>query len=237
MATIRREEDRLLFQWAKTAVPSSANYLRNCILQVRVEGKSKYVTLTGSKPAEPIRVDLGRGAVSATIPVKWLPDAANLRIEITEIEGQKDYSLSPPEPADAKTPLELRFDRTDRHGNTATMVAFKLTFTARPAAMLARLQLLEPPSTYFRTLNRGAAAQRNPLEVMRDQIQKQLNPKDKEKAPRGDQRALLNMQLTKLEKAMWYIDFYNAVQDKAKIHFRILTEVDGRQVVLASTKL
>ena len=235
MARIWRDSNALQFQWAEKA-PSSANYLRNCILQVRVEGESKYVTLTKPKQVEPVPIDLERGTVNATVPVKWLPGGGSLRVEITKVEGREGHAVEPSEPAEPKAPLELSFPRTDRHGNTADKVAFRLNFTQRPAAMLVRLQLLEPPPTSFRSLKGNAEIRRNQLEIMRDEVQKKLNPRDKDKAPRGAERSRLMAQLDDIEMNMWYIDFYNEVQGKAKIHFRIFTEVDGRQVVLASTE-
>jgi hypothetical protein len=235
VARIWRDQDALMFQWAEDAT-TSANYLRNCMLQVRVEGKSKYVKLTSPKPAEPIPVDLERGIQSATIPVKWLPDAGSLRVHITKVEGREGYLVDPEGAAQPKKPFEISFPRTDRHGNTTDKAALRLTFTPRPAAMLAKLQLIEPPPTAFRELKGQAAIVRNQLENLRDQLQKQLNPQDKDKAPRGNQRSLLSAQIDEIEKRMWYVDFYIEVHGNAKVHFRILAEVEEHQVIFASTE-
>jgi len=235
MARIWRDNNALQFQWAQKA-PSSANYLRNCILQVRVEGESKFVALAAPKQVEPIDIDLERGTVNATVPVKWLPSGGGLRVEITKVEGREGHAVEPSEPAEPKAPLELSFPRTDRHGNTADRVAFRLNFTQRPAAMTVKLQLLEPPSTVFRSLKGVAEIRRNQLEIMRDEVQKALNPKDKDKAPKGQERSNLIRQLDAIEQELWYINFYTDVQGKAKIHLRLFNEVDGRQVVLASTQ-
>jgi len=96
--------------------------------------------------------------------------------------------------------------------------------------------LLEPPSTVFRSLKGVAEIRRNQLEIMRDEVQKALNPKDKDKAPKGQERSNLIRQLDAIEQELWYINFYTDVQGKAKIHLRLFNEVDGRQVVLASTQ-
>ena len=192
--------------------------------------------LTSPKPTEPIAIDLERGTQSATIPVRWLPDASNLRVEITKVEGRDGYLVNPEGPAQPKKPFEISFPRTDRHGNTADKAALRLTFTLRPAAMSVKLQLTEPPPTIFRDLKGQAAIARNQLENLRDQLEKQLNPQDKNKAPRGTQRSLLSAQIDEIEMRMWYIDFYIEVQGNAKIHFRIFTEVDEHQVILASTE-
>ena len=151
------------------------------------------------------------------------------------MDGREGHSVNPPEPAEPRKPLELRFERTDRHGNTSGGVSFRLSFTPRPAAMAVKLQLVEPPTMAFRSLKTFPPGRRNQLETMRDKLQEQLSPKDRNKAPRGEQRSFLLKQIDTLESQMWYVDFYNEVQGKAKIHFRVFTEVDGRQVVLAST--
>jgi tRNA A-37 threonylcarbamoyl transferase component Bud32 len=233
MARLWRDGDALKLQWVEDA-PSSANYLRNCILQIRVEGESKYVTLNQPKSLEPIPIDLERGIASATLPVKWLPDAGTLRVEITKVEGREGHTVEPAGPADPEEPLLLSFPRTDRHGNTADRVAFRLSFTPRATAMQVKVQLLEPPRQAFRPLRGNAPLLRTGLEMQHDQLDKQLHPKNKE-PPRGTERSRLNAQVDAVEKQLWYVKFYEEVQGKATIHFRLFTEVDGREVVLAST--
>ncbi len=233
-ARIWREGNELKFQWADDA-ETSANYLRNCILQVRASGKSKHITLTRPRTLEPIGVDLERGVVTASAPVKWLPDAGNLRVEITKVEGREGHSVEPAQPASPKDPFKILFPRKDRHGNVHEGVKLEIDFTPRATALAVRLRLEEPPARSFKSLRGNAVIARNRLEARRDGIQKQLNPKDKDKAPRGEQRSRLIAQLDEIEMNMWYIDFYIEVQGNAKVHYRVLTEADGRQVVLAST--
>jgi serine/threonine protein kinase len=234
VARIWRDGESLMFQWAERA-PSYANYLRNCVLQVRVEGESKYVALSTPKPLEPIDIDLDRGIVNAVLPVKWLPDAGTLRVEIPKVEGREGHVLEPAEPAEPRKPIELSFPRTDRHGNTVDRVAFRLNFTLRPTAMQVRLQLLEPPPASFRILKGNVVIQRNTRENMLDQINRKLKPADPNQAPKGQELSTLNAAVDELEKALWYINFYDDVQGKAKIDVRLFTEVDGRQIVLAQS--
>jgi len=235
VAKIYREGNLLQFRWAENAPSSAANYVRNCVLQVRVEGKSKYLALTTPKLVDPIPIDLERGTVNASATVKWLPDGSSLRVEITKVEGREGHAVDPPEPAELKKPLELSFPRKDRNGNTPDRVAFRINFNPRPAAMSVKLQLLEPPPTSFRALKGQAEIRRNQLEIVRDELNKKLNPANQAQAPTGEERSGLLRDLDGIEMNMWYIDFYNEVQEKATIHFRVFTEIDGREVVLAST--
>ncbi|HUT89337.1 MAG TPA: serine/threonine-protein kinase [Thermoguttaceae bacterium] len=234
MAKIRREGDTLKFQWAEGA-PSSANYLRNCILQVRVEGESKYVTLNTPKMLEPIPIDLEMGVGNAKLPVKWLPDAGTLRVQITKVEGREGHAVDPPEPADPEKPLLLSFPRTNRHGNTVDRVAFRVNFTPRTTAVQVKLQLLEPPRDAFRNLKGNAPLLRTQLELKRDEVNKKLHPTTGE-PPRGTEKSKLDAEFDNIEMNLWYINFYEEVQGKATIHFRLFTEVDGREVVLAATQ-
>ena len=233
VARIGRSDNALVFQWAQEA-PAAANYLRNCILQVRVEGSSRYLTLSTPVQVEPITIDLERGAANANVPVKWLPDASQVRVEITKVEGREGHATEPAEPT-LREPFELHFPRTDRHGNTADRAAFRVLFTPRSTAMSVRVQLLEPPSTFFRGLGGTALIQRNQRETVLKKLGDQLSPKDKDKAPRGAERSQLIRQIDLVEKEMWYIDFYLEVHAKAQIHFRVFTEIDGRKVILATT--
>lgn len=234
MAKIWREGDTLKFHWAEGA-PSSANYLRNCILQVRVEGESKYVTLNTTKMLDPIPLDLEMGVGSAKLPVKWLPDAGTLRVEITKVEGRKGHAVEPPEPADPQNPLLLSFPRTNRHGNTVDRVAFRVNFTPRAGGVQVKLQLLEPPKAVFQNLKGNAPLLRTQLELKLDEVKKKLNPPRGE-PPTGTEKSKLDAEFDGYEMSLWYINFYEEVQGKAMIHFRLFTEVDGRQMVLAATQ-
>ncbi len=233
-ARLRRDGNQLKFQWDSEADPS-ANYLRNCILQVRVEGESKYVALTEPVPLEPIVIDLEIGGGNVKLPVKWLPDAGTLRIAVTKVEGREGHVVEPAEPADPDKPVLLSFPRTDRHGNTADRVAFRLDFSVRTTSLGVKLQLMEPPRNLFRNLRGNAPMIRTQLEMQRDQVDKQLHPKNKE-APRGRERSTLNAQLDRIEHDLWYVDFYQQVHDVAEIYLEVFSEVDGRKLVLATTR-
>jgi hypothetical protein len=232
VAELWRDGDALHFQWVSDPV-SSANNLRNCILQVRVSGKSKYLTLTQPKMVDPIPIDLDRGLASVSVPVKWMPD--NVRVQITKVQGRQGHVTEPAEPADAKTPVILSFPRTDRHGNTADRVAFRMNFTPRATAMQVKLQMTEPPREAFRALQGTAEMQRTHLETMAGEVNDKLKPKRGE-PPRGTERSRLSAQLDEIEMQMWYVNFYLEVQGSACIHYRVYTEVDGREVLLVATQ-
>ncbi len=222
--------------------PASANYLRNCILQIRVAGDSHYVEFVRPVHIEPITIDLVRGTATGNASIKWLPEDSGLRVAITKVEGREGQRVDPPEPAEPGPPVALLFERTDRHGNTRDRVEFRLTFTARASGLAYKFQLMADQATreLFRKLQTlpgqgGLNMARNQIDMKKTEVLKVLEPKDKNKAPRGEQRSALNRQLDELEKMNWYIDFFEQVHDKAKVHFELFSEVDGRRLVLVTT--
>ncbi|NQT16453.1 MAG: hypothetical protein HQ582_27085 [Planctomycetes bacterium] len=250
-AKIWRDQNALRFQWAEKA-PTNANCLRNCILLIRVGAESKYVALTEPKTVDPVPIDLDRDELSRRVPVRSLPRSGSLRVEITSVEGWEGYVVDPPGPAEAKTPMELRFTRTDRHGGNVDQVAFRLSFAPKSSDLQVNLKMLSPKAATFERLKRGAQGQRQGLDAHREAMARLLGLMDKEKKRRANAQPLPNgrggeenggqqdrldrdKELDALETKIWYIDFYNTVHRKAKIHFRLFTEIDGHRVVLAST--
>lgn len=236
VASLRREGEALVFQWADEADPSSANYLRNCILQVQVGQQSRDVRLVGPEPVEPVSIDLVRGATTVTTPVEWLPDTSSLRAEITQVEGREDYRVEPAGAVEPGTVVGLFFDRTDRDGNTADGVEFRVVFTARSSGLTCKLQLVKPPATQFRKLqSQNVATFKNMFAMQQDEVLKKLNPIGSAKPPGEEELARLTRQLGEIETGLWYVEFFEQTHQNAKLHFRLYTEVDGHELVLAST--
>lgn len=250
-AKIWRDRNALRFQWAEKA-PTSANCLRNCILLIRVGAESKYVALTEPKTVDPVPIDLERDQLSRRVPVRSLPRSGSLRVEITGVEGWEGYVVDPPGPAEAKTPMELRLTRTDRHGGSVDHVAFRLSFAPKSSDLQVSLKMLSPKAATFERLKRDARNQRQGLDAHREAMARLFGLMDKERTRRANTQPLPNgpvgeenggqqdrpdrdKELDALETKIWYIDFYNTVHRKAKIHFRLFTEIDGHRVVLAST--
>lgn len=248
----RDKNDALRFQWAEEA-PADANSLRNCVLLIRVGAESTYVALAEPKAVDPIPIDLDRDTLSRRIPVKGLPRSGSLRVEITQVEGSEGYAVDLPEPAEVKTPLELRFPRADRHGDSVDQVAFRLTFAPRSSEVRVDLQLLSPPAATFERFNRDARAQRGGLDTDRETMNRLLSLINIDRTRRASARflpsaavdeskeaqqarLLLNEELDRLETRIWCTQFYEQVHRRAKIHFRLFVEIDGRRVVLASTQ-
>lgn len=234
VARFFREGDVLKFQWVGGADDSVANYLRNCVLQLRLGEASHSMPLTTPEVVKPLVIDLVRGG-NESISVRWLPESERLRIAV-RIEGRDGSSVEPVDPAPPKTLVKLAFTRDEGTGQPTEAVTLRLVFTPRAAAIDARLQLVDPPT--FRPF------QGQPTNILRAQAQgnlekvkKELEQQEKNRSKDWQRRALMASQQRLIEQNLWLIDFYEQVHDKVRVHFNISTEVSGydKPLVLVET--
>jgi serine/threonine protein kinase len=238
VARIWREGNSLNFQWADGAEANTANCLRNCVLDIRAGRQSHKLSLRQPQQVEPLTFNLVNGTSSATLPVDWLPDASTVRVEITKVEGREDFKVTPSGPADPKKPLELSFERKDRHGNASGGALFRVTFMLRTSGINARVELSQPPvkdfkQPFFRSEEMLTIA-KNQIEQQRKLADEQLHPGGN-KRPTEQQRIMANQQLDVLDQNAWYIELFEQLHEKPSLYFRIFFEVDGGQVDLATT--
>jgi hypothetical protein len=236
-AKVFRAGKELSFQWADEARSASANYLRNCILQVRLDGESKYLQLAEPVISEPIILDLVGGRANQTATMKWLPDVERLRIAIIGIEGRKDFSTQPEEPVAPKTPIGLVFTRRDRHGNSSVGVQFRIMPGMKRTALNfdVRLDVTPEIAAMFRTFEASGYSLQQ-LGTAQDKIAaEQAKLTGQLTTAKGGERDKISRNIDLLETQLWYLDFYTDIHKRAKMHYRIFIEVDGREVVLATS--
>ncbi len=231
-----REGGRLYFQWDANAPYPAANYLRNCVLQVRVGSESRYVRLRQPAAVEVPPIELSRGVVHIAINAKWLPAEEFLAWELVGIDGVKEApEVEPKLPAPPRGVFMVYVPRKDRDGNTHRAVPLRLTFSSRSQGLGVRVQVLAektplrgiPPDLGSRNIFRST------LEQQRRELEKKLNPPDKKEPPKGLERSQLLQQLRAIEELLWYCQFMEAADGKARLHFRIFSEVAGQKLVFA----
>ncbi len=231
-----REGPRLYFQWAKEAPSPAANYLRNCLLQVRAGGQSRYVQLRTTVRGEGPVLDLDRGASTVSLSAKYLPQEEFLRWELVSIDGNEGFKVQPALPAPPKGTFTLHITRKDQHNNTHEAVRLRALFSSTVKTHTVRLQLIDrAPFAGYQEAGQKLVIRRNSLEQQRNALEKKLNPKDPQAAPRGDERTLLVREIDELEARLWVIDFYLRANKKARIHYRIFLETSGQKIVLVET--
>ena len=231
-----REGGRLYFQWDANAPYPAANYLRNCVLQVRVGSESRYVRLRQPAAVEVPPLELSRGVVNIAVNAKWLPAEEFLTWELVGIDGVKEGpEVEPKLPAPPRGVFMVYVPRKDRDGNTHRAVPIRLTFTSRSQGFGIRVQVLAektplrgiPPDLGNRNIFRST------LEQQRRELEKKLNPPDKKEPPKGLERSQLLQQLRAIEELLWYCQFMEDADGKARLHFRIFSEVGGQRLVFA----
>ncbi len=239
VARIWREKQHLMFQWEAEAQAASANYLRNCILQARVAGKTKYVTLTKPVAAEPIVVDLVRGLGNSVAAIKWAPPSEQIRVKITKFEGRQGYKLQPEEPVPPKTPINLVFIRKDRHENEHPGVVFRVLPLWRRSGVSVELRLTLPdprdPRGFHSFASSGFTEQQ--LGVVRDRTANQRDSRARAEAQaKGGERDKIVREVDELDVRIWYLDFFLEVHQQGKLYYQVFSEVDGHEVVLAAAR-
>ena len=237
VAKISRAGKGLSFQWADEARSASANYLRNCFLQVRLDSETRFLRLGEPVITEPIIFDLAAGRFNQTAAMKWIPDLEKLRIEIIGIEDREDFLTQPEEPVAPKTRIELVFTRRDRHGNTSVGVQFRITPGMRRTTVNFDVRMAAASDVVMMFKKFGASGYSlQQLGALREGI-----VAEQEKlaaafaAAVGAERDNLSRQLDLLDYQLWYLDLYTDIHKRAKIHYRIFSEVDGRTLVLATS--
>ncbi|NLY03135.1 MAG: protein kinase [Rhodopirellula sp.] len=228
VAKLWRDGQSLMFQWADGIAAGEANYLRNCLLQIGAEGGSRMVTLLSPLAVEPVPLDLERGSAKAGYPIKWLPEGEALKVEITGVEGPKDYRLDPAGPFAPKTPVHLV---VDMEGRDDVGVKFRILFATPRSGVNADVKLVEPPTSFFSRLT--ATVQQVGVDVARKQIMDEQGSIQKQMG--ANQAGPLAAKLRQLDAQLWYVNFLNDMQAGGKLYFRVFLEVQNQQVVLAAT--
>ncbi len=237
VARFSRAGKELSFQWADEARTSSANYLKNCILQIRLDGQSKFIGLAEPLLVEPIVLDLLGGRANQVAMMKWLPGPDKLRIDILGVEGRKDVVIQPEEPVPPKTRIGVAFTRKDRHGNTSPAVQLTITPTAKRTSVLLDVRLTVPPEiaqAYKQNQLKGYTAEQ--LGTMGDRMANEKSAVARKLTEaKGGERDELSRKIDLFDYQMWYLDFYINNHKQTKLHYRIFTEVGERKVVLAAS--
>jgi serine/threonine protein kinase len=82
----------LTFKWLDRATVPAANHLRNCLLKVTLNGKTRSLALVEPRIEKPIVIDLNDGVMKKSIPTEYLPRTSSMRLMITAMEGPSSTS-------------------------------------------------------------------------------------------------------------------------------------------------
>jgi hypothetical protein len=234
VAHLWRDKRGLLFKWAGGAAEAKreCECLRNCALELRGGGPAHVVPLRKPAQVEPILVDLQRGISTGVVPIEFLPDPANVRVEIIKIEGQEGQILEPAGPMTIKTPVRLIYMRKDRRGQQRRGVEFSVNAIVKGKGLAITIKLVDPSAQQYKNSIAMFAANRPnaELEVRRlgAEFAAAKEEADKVKAAQ---------KLEPLDMPLWYDDFYQAVNRKARLHFRVFIDAKDQKIELARSEM
>jgi len=136
VARLWLDGDALKLQWLEGAGRVRANHLRNCGLQISVDGQSRWLALNRAQRVEPLLLDLDRGVSRVTLPpLEWSPDPALLRLQLTDLEGpfpKHEFRPGSTIPAKGGTDILLAADKDLK-------VSLRVVFDAR--GRMARIDM------------------------------------------------------------------------------------------------
>jgi hypothetical protein len=235
VARLWRDGEVLKFQWSEKAPGASANYLRNCMIQIRVAGDSRYLALTEPIQAEPIVLDLLRGQSNGSVAIRWAPEDELLRFKFDKIEGVEKATFEPAEPVAPKTPVALNFVYTDRYKNDTNAVTFRILPTSRRTSLSLDVRLPDSASRLFKSLvgnyneqQLGVAIDR--MGNTRQDLERKLTNQ------KGEDAQKTTREIDAINGQIWLLQFFLKAHKKAAIHYQVVTDVGGQELVLAGTR-
>ena len=235
LARLWRDGEVLKFQWDEKAPGALANYLRNCMLQVRAAGDSRYLALTQPVQAEPVVLDLIRGQGNSNVALKWAPEEELLRIKFDKIEGVEKAEFKPAEPVTPKTQVTLNFVYTDRYKNDTDAVTFRITPRINRSALGLDVKMQDSASRMFKSLVGNSNEQQVGVAVdrmgnIRQELERKWNNQKGEDAQKTSQ------EIDRISGQMWLLQFFVKAHKKLAVHYQVVTDVGGQELVLARTK-
>ena len=250
VADLTIKEGQLLFQWTAQASddPESAS-LRNCGLSMNVGPEIHEVVLRKPAIVEPIVLDLDKAVDIIRVDIPTPPRAASIRFQVTRLEGPfPPHVLEPDQlvpatkgeqtvklgkqPADQV--LEFQLDLDIKRDLQVTIAPFFRWPLDRKPVKMTKVNV--------RKAEQVAVVGRQQLAAKLEQARQYVAQNKQQAAQQGltAQVSLMEQQLAKLEAAVQAIEklkgLYAALNEKGRMHFRVVYDADGIEVVLASSQ-
>jgi serine/threonine protein kinase/cytoskeletal protein RodZ len=244
IAQLWRDKDGLKFRWGENAAKASGDYLRNCALELQGGGPPHVAALREPAVVEPIVFDLQKGISIGNVAVEFLPDPANVRVELTKVLGETGplklehlegpifkpnatMTTKPP----IKNPTILSFGRKDLRGHEMRGVDFSVTAMPKGKGLAITIRLEFPPAAKYKSDLQQLSFTRNELELKVRGLPQQFAGAKEE-----GQKADIAKRYEEASAPLWYEAFYQQVHRKARLHFRVFIEAKDKQIELARTE-
>ncbi len=239
-----RDGDGLKFRWAdKVAeIAATAEYLRNCALELRGGGPPHLVALRKPVIVEPVVLDLMKGVSTVTVPIEFMPDPAHLRIEFTKVTGaagplameRLDKPVfNPATPLAVKSAATLQFPRKALRGHLLPGVEFSIKTMVKGKGLSMTVSLTSPSPQQFKAL----VSQMN-IPAVRNELEQKVRglPRQFEAAKQEGEKAKIAEDFDNRSLPLWYEEFYRQAHRNARLHFRVFIDAKDLQIDLIRTE-
>jgi hypothetical protein len=236
VARLVRQQGELWFEWLPEAAGQPADDVQSYLLHIAVADKQRDLALVKPKQVEPLVVDLQRLPMRRALPLKWRPAPQALMIAVTKVEGRDGYRIEGTPPG--STVSFLRKDAADR-----PEVQLQLSILAQDT-LACVCRLANPPLEDFRNYlpvkKPAMIGRKHPVveKFNKESLLKQQAEcrENLGKARKEEERAGPQARLEQINRELWFLEFYDAVHNKAKIHFRVFFKIGDREVELACSE-
>jgi len=238
IAQLSLQGQDLVFRWTEAAAANtSANHLRNCIVNLRSGSHSHALRLRTLLEVPPLSVQLDKGSSQVQCDLDWWPDPAKIKIEITNLEGafpEPQFQPGNSFPADKGTTALMIGEGVEK------TIVFKFDSTLGKKLQLVmtpyfRLTPEAPPQRFGKKAGTMLAqmvksAQGRKLQITQLLESHAFKANEKARAPLEQEAATIDLFLQQVDKLQTW---YESANGQASVHFRIYAEVDAHQLELA----
>lgn len=237
VARIWLGQGALVFEWLKDAAAESANHLKNCALKITVDGKTRLLALQRPRSLPPLAPDLMAGKAFAALSNECLPDADNLRLEITSLQCDEAGILIK---QNCVIKARERADINLSVGNLQNLVV-RASYGISGGQTILEIECFFKPGENKRLLPMKAAEwyklemAANELLMTKQKLTAEIARQKRSESALARKQQQLAVIDGRLEEAVNLMKFKEAVHEKGKIFFREFVEADGQRIELSNT--
>jgi serine/threonine protein kinase len=231
-----RDDDSLTFQWRPDAEPLATGALRYCALTVQVGEAKKTVGLIKPKLVKPLVIDLQKPVAQRKVEMDDVPQG-KLWLEIVKLEGAKDFDK------DVTVDVPKALQAKSRNKNLALSlkshpiikVDFPLMLVVNRTGFDVDLKVPKMPpqiAVWCKNPPADIEAAKKDLLKKRDEAHGKIEP-----AKTAKEKNIWTMQSNACDNMLGLLEFFDAVHNKVKIHFRVYLDAgDEQKIELATTE-
>ena len=237
VARIRFAQGVLSFGWLENAIAAEANQLKNCALEITIDGKSRVLQLSKPLFVPPITVDLASGESSQTISRGYLPESDNLRLLVSALEGPvESICVKPKKVVKANGRADI-----DLHIGKANHIIVRISYSLKGGQTKVDVEyfgkldgqdrLIPLKTSEWKKLEKQFIKSA----TMKKRLEAEIAKQKRASTMLSRKKQQLEAMNKRLEEATIFLKFLQAVQNNGQIHFREFIEAEGSRIETANT--